>query len=107
MFKTPVDDYRELCYLIYWGRASVILEILLTNQYNGMIDGFEHCSIVDHVSEEVRYVFFPSGHLSIGRYCGWNLDVVPLQSDEKRWYEVYQPLLLEFRKDAKWIKKTL
>ena len=66
MFKTPVVDYRELCYLIYWGRASVILEILLTNQYNGMIDGFEHCSIVDHVSEEVRYVFFPSGHLSEG-----------------------------------------
>lgn len=66
MFKTPVDDYRELCDLIYWGRASVILEILLTKQYNGMIDGFEHCSIVDHVSEEVRYAFFPSGHLSEG-----------------------------------------
>ena len=50
--------------------------------------------------------FFPIWP-SIGRYCGWNLDVVPLQSDEKRWYEVYQSLLLEFRKDAKWIKKTL
>ena len=48
--------------------------------------------------------FFPIWP-SIGRYCGWNLDVVPLQSDEKRWYEVYQSLLLEFRKDAKWIKK--
>ena len=68
VFKTPVDDYRELCYLIYWGRASVILEILLTNQYNGMIDGFEHCSIVDHVSEEVRYVF---SHLAIYRKVLW------------------------------------
>ena len=68
VFKTPFDDYRELCYLIYWGRASVILEILLTNQYNGMIDGFEHCSIVDHVSEEVRYVF---SHLAIYRKVLW------------------------------------
>ena len=51
-------------------------------------------------------MFFPIWP-SIGRYCGWNLDVVPLQSDEQGWYEVYQSLFLEFRKDAKWMKNPM